>query len=118
MTSLSPPPPAPAQPSSAQESAAVDQAAAKVIAKAEAAFSSGRLAASRIAATEAVEATKSASAGLKVRAHIVMGKIELASEQFTDAERSFDRALAIEPGNPVARKGKERARAAAAENRQ
>jgi len=117
MTSLSPPPPVPAQPS-AQESAAVDQAAAKIIAKAEAAFSSGRLAASRIAATEAIEATKSASAGLKVRAHIVMGKIELASEQFTDAERSFDRALTIEPANPVARKGKERARAAATEDRQ
>jgi cytochrome c-type biogenesis protein CcmH/NrfG len=43
-----------------------------------------------------------------------MGKVELASEQFGDAERSFDHALMIEPGNPIARKGKERARAAAA----
>ncbi len=136
MTSLSPPLPVSTKPSSArtlaasasergasdragvQESAAGDEAAAKIIAKAEATFSGGRLAASRIAATEAIEATKGASADLKVRAHIVMGKIELASEQFADAERSFDRALAIEPGNPVARKGKERARAAAAEDLQ
>ena len=42
-----------------------------------------------------------------------MGKVELASERFTEAERAFDRALAIDPDNPVARKGKERAQDAA-----
>jgi cytochrome c-type biogenesis protein CcmH/NrfG len=52
-----------------------------------------------------------------VRAHIIMGKVELASERFPEAERAFDRALAIAPDNPVALKGKERARDAATKAR-
>jgi hypothetical protein len=42
-----------------------------------------------------------------------MGKVELASEQFAEAERTFSKALAIDPGNPLARKGKQRAQEAA-----
>lgn len=111
-------PEVPSRPGSAEDpeqgSAASNDVASRVISKAEAAFSSRHLATARIAATEALEAAKQASPALQARAHIVMGKVELASEQFGDAERSFDHALMIEPGNPIARKGKERARAAAA----
>jgi Flp pilus assembly protein TadD len=72
------------------------------------------MAAARIAATEAVAAAAQASPALKARAHVIMGKVELAGERFAEAEREFDRALAVEPQNPIARKGKERARAATA----
>jgi Tfp pilus assembly protein PilF len=84
------------------------------VAKAEAAFSDGRMAAARILATEAAAAARKAAPAVKVRAFIMMGKVELASEEFAEAERSFERALAIDPNHPVARKGKELARAAAA----
>ena len=90
-----------------------DDAASAAITKAEAAFSGGHMASARILATQSVSVAKGASASLKVRAHIIMGKVELASERFTEAERAFDRALAIDPDNPVARKGKERAQDAA-----
>jgi len=98
---------------SPEDLAALLDQAAKAIAKAEAAFGQGRLAAARIAATEAVEKTQTAPPDLKARAQIVMGKIQLASEEFAEAERSFTRALALDPRNPVALKGKSRAHAAA-----
>jgi len=98
----------------ATESAASNQAAAAAITKAEAAFSGGHMAAARISATEAVSAAQQASGELRVRAYVIMGKVELASERFAEAERAFDRALAVHPDDPVARKGKERAREAAA----
>jgi Flp pilus assembly protein TadD len=88
--------------------------ASEAIARSEAAFSAGRLATARIAATEAVAAAVKASPLLKVRAFVILGKVELASEEFAEAARSFDRALAIAPDDPVARKGKERAKDAAA----
>ncbi len=91
-----------------------DEAAAAAVAKAESAFSDGRLASARVSATEAVTAARKASADLKVRALVIMGKVELASEEFAQAERTFERALTIDPKDPVARKGKERAREAAA----
>jgi serine/threonine-protein kinase len=91
-----------------------DEAAATAVAQAESAFSDGRLAAARVSATEAVAATRKASSELKVRAFVIMGKVELASEEFVQAERTFERALAIDPRHPVARKGKERAKEAAA----
>ena len=91
-----------------------DEAATAAIAKAESAFSGGHMASARISATQAVAAATTASDVLKVRAYVIMGKVELASERFAEAERAFDRALAIEPGNPLARKGKERAQDAAA----
>ena len=72
------------------------------------------MAAARITATQAVAAAQQASPALKGRAHIIMGKVELASERFTEAEHEFDRVLDIDPQNPIARKGKERARDAAA----
>jgi Tfp pilus assembly protein PilF len=84
------------------------------VARAETAFSDGRLASARISATEAVAAARKASPDLKVRAFVILGKVELASEEFTAAERTFERALAIDPNHPVARKGKERAKEAAA----
>jgi Tfp pilus assembly protein PilF len=84
------------------------------IAKAEAAFGDGRLATARIAATEAVAAARKATPSLKARAFVILGKVELASEEFAEAAKSFDRALAIDPNHPVARKGKERAQDAAA----
>jgi serine/threonine-protein kinase len=82
--------------------------------KAETAFSAGRLASARMAATDAVAAARKASPDLKVRALIILGKVELASEDFAKAERTFERALAIDPDHPVARKGKERAQEGAA----
>ena len=99
------------------EAAASEEAAAASIAKAESAFSSGHMATARIAATQAVAAASDAPAALRVRAHVIMGKVELAAERFAEAERAFDRALAVDPDNPVARKGKERARDAAAKAR-
>jgi serine/threonine-protein kinase len=91
-----------------------DGTATLAIAKAETAFSSGRLATARISATLAIEAARKATPSLKVRAFVILGKVQLASEEFTEAERSFDRALAIDPNHPVARKGKDRAKDAAA----
>ena len=94
--------------------AANDEVAAAALAQAEVAFSGGHMATARIAATQAVATSGRAPAPLQVRSHIIMGKVELASERFPEAERAFDRALAIDPKNAVARKGKERAREAAA----
>jgi cytochrome c-type biogenesis protein CcmH/NrfG len=94
--------------------AANDEDAAAALAKAEVAFSDGHLATARLAATQAVAASGNAPAPLRVRSHIIMGKVELASERFAEAERAFDRALAIDPKNAVARKGKERAHESAA----
>jgi serine/threonine protein kinase len=91
-----------------------DEATTAAVAKAEAAFSDGRMASASISATEAVAAARKASPELKVRAFIILGKVELASEEFAEAERTFGRALAIDPNHPVARKGKERAKDAAA----
>jgi len=91
-----------------------DETTTATVTKAEAAFSDGHLAAARILATQAVAAARKASPGLKVRAFVIMGKVELASEEFAEAARTFERALAIDPKHPVARKGKERARDAAA----
>ncbi len=102
---------------SAAEIAASDRATAAAVAKAESAFSDGHMASARIAATEALAAAKTASPALKVRAHVIMGKVQLASEQFTAAERSFARALAIDPDNLMARNGKERARQEAGRRR-
>jgi eukaryotic-like serine/threonine-protein kinase len=84
--------------------------AVAAVAKAESAFSDGRLADARVLATEAVAAARMASSDLKVRAFVILGKVELASEKFAQAERTFDRALAIDPKHPVALKGKELAR--------
>jgi len=108
-----PPTPAAGEAEEQENTAANNEAAAAAIAKAEATFTAGRLAAAHIAATEAVAAAKKASTPLKTRAHIIMGKVELASEKFPEAERWFNRALAIDPDNPVARKGKERTQEAA-----
>jgi serine/threonine protein kinase len=115
------PPPEPRSASTArppkarpQESAPSDDEVAAAIAKAETAFSSGHMATARIVATQAVSAASSSPTSLKVRAQIIMGKVELASERYAEAERAFDRALAVDPDNPVARKGKQRARDAAA----
>jgi cytochrome c-type biogenesis protein CcmH/NrfG len=94
-----------------------DEVAAAALAKAEVAFSGGHMATARIAATQAVAASGRSPAPLQVRSHIIMGKVELASERFPEAERAFDRALAIDPKNAVAHKGKERAREAAAKAR-
>jgi serine/threonine protein kinase len=96
------------------EGAPSKETVAAAITKAEAAFSGGHMAVARIAATEAVAAASQAPRELRVRAFVIMGKVELASERFGEAERAFARALAIDPDNPVARKGKERAREAAA----
>jgi serine/threonine protein kinase len=85
--------------------------------KAEAAFSSNRMATARIAASQAVAASKNASTPIKVRAHIIMGKVELAAEQFAQAEQSFSRALALDPDSALARKGLERARESAAKQK-
>jgi serine/threonine protein kinase len=100
-----------------EEDTASEESVAAAIAKAETAFSASHMATARIAATQAVTAASSSTSALKVRAHIIMGKVELASERFAEAERAFDRALAIAPDNPVALKGKERARDAAAKAR-
>jgi Flp pilus assembly protein TadD len=91
-----------------------DETAAAAIARAETAFSASRLATARLAASEAVVAARKASSAVKVRAFVILGKVELASQEFAAAERTFDRALAIAPNDPVARKGKERAKDAAA----
>ncbi len=68
----------------------------------------------RIWAERAVATAKHAPAELRVRAFVVLGKVELASERFAEARRWFDSALALDPKNLVARRGKERAREAAA----
>jgi serine/threonine-protein kinase len=93
---------------------ASDKTAAAAVAEAESAFGENRLAAARVLANEAVAAARQASPELKVRAFVIMGKLELASQEFTQAQRTFERALAIDPKHPVARKGKERATEAAA----
>ena len=87
------------------------------IRKAEAAFSDNHMATARIAATQAVAASRNASASLKARAHIIMGKVELASEQFGRAEEAFTRALALDPQNALARKGLQRAQESAAKEK-
>jgi serine/threonine-protein kinase len=97
-----------------ERSGASNDEAASAAAKAETAFSAGRLASARMAATDAVAAARKASPDLKVRALIILGKVELASEDFAKAERTFEQALAIDPDHPVARKGKERAQEGAA----
>jgi serine/threonine protein kinase len=97
-----------------ERSEASNDEAASAAAKAETAFSAGRLASARMAATDAVAAARKASPDLKVRALIILGKVELASEDFAKAERTFAQALAIDPDHPVARKGKERAQEGAA----
>ena len=102
-----PPAPEPESPASSDEALAA-------ISKAEAAFSSNRMATARIAATQAVTASRNASTAVKVRAHIIMGKVELAAEQFAQAEQSFGRALDLDPSSALARKGLERARESAA----
>jgi Tfp pilus assembly protein PilF len=91
-----------------------DEVATATVAKAETAFSDGRLASARMSATAAVAAARKASPDLQVRAFVILGKVELASQEFAAAERTFDRALTIDPNHPVARKGKERAQEAAA----
>jgi serine/threonine protein kinase len=80
------------------------------IRKAEAAFSDNHLATARMAAAQAVAASAKASNPIKARANIILGKVELASEQYPRAEEAFTRALAFEPQNALARKGLERAR--------
>jgi serine/threonine-protein kinase len=97
-----------------ERSEASNDEAASAAAKAETAFSAGRLASARMAATDAVAAARKASPDLKVRALIILGKVELASEDFAKAEQTFAQALAIDPDHPVARKGKERAQEGAA----
>jgi serine/threonine protein kinase len=111
-TTIPVPPPAPAP-----ESPASTEEAMAAIGKAEAAFSSNRMATARIAATQAVAASRNASVAVKVRAHIIMGKVELAAEQFAQAELSFGRALELDPGSALARKGLERARESAAKQK-
>jgi serine/threonine protein kinase len=91
-----------------------DETTSAAIARAETAFSAGRLATARLAASEAVAAARKASPAVKVRAFVILGKVELASQEFAVAAKTFDRALAIAPDDPVARKGKERAKDAAA----
>jgi hypothetical protein len=84
------------------------------ITEAEAAWSGGHNAEARIWATRAVAAAKRAPAELRVRAFIVMGKVELASEKYSEAKRWFDSALAIDPKDLAALRGRQRAREAAA----
>jgi serine/threonine protein kinase len=93
---------------------ATTAAAEAAITEAETAWSGGHNAEARIWATRAVAAAKRASPELRLRAFIVMGKVELASEKFAEARRWFDSALAIDPQNPVALRGRQRAREAAA----
>jgi tetratricopeptide (TPR) repeat protein len=83
------------------------------VSKAEAAFSEGRMATARVAASQAVAGARKAPPALRLRAFVILGKVQLASQQFGEAERSFDKALAIDPQDPVAQKGKERARESA-----
>jgi serine/threonine protein kinase len=100
-----------------EEQAASAEEAVAAVGKAETAFSNNRMATARIAATQAIAVSANAPVPVKVRAHIIMGKVELASEQFAQAEKSFGRALALDPENPVARKGLERAKEAAAQEK-
>ncbi len=94
---------------------ASDKTAAAAVAEAESAFGENRLAAARVLATKAVAAAgHQASSELKVRAFDIMGKLELASEEFAQAQRTFERALAIDPKDPVARRGTELAKQGAA----
>jgi tetratricopeptide (TPR) repeat protein len=94
---------------------ASDKTAAAAVAEAESAFGENRLAAARVLATQAVDAARhQASSELKVRAFDIMGKLELASEEFAQAQRTFERALAIDPKDPVARRGTELAKQGAA----
>jgi Tfp pilus assembly protein PilF len=104
-------PPAP------EVSASSSEEASAAIGKAETAFSNNRMATARLAATQAVAASKDASTAVKVRAHIIMGKVELAAEQFVQAEQSFNRALALDPDNALARKGLQRAQESAAKDK-
>jgi Flp pilus assembly protein TadD len=83
------------------------------VGKAEAAFSEGRMATARVAASQAVAGARKTPPALRLRAFVILGKVQLASEQFAEAERSFDKALAIDPQDPVAKRGKERARESA-----
>jgi tetratricopeptide (TPR) repeat protein len=91
-----------------------DEGALAAVKKAETAFSNGRMATARMAATQAVAASGNASINVKVNAQIIMGKVELASEQFDRAEKCFKTALDLDPGNALARKGLQRAQESAA----
>lgn len=104
-------------PEPAAEEPTTGEAPMTVIARAESAFSNNHMAAARISATQAVAVSKNAPPAMQARAHIIMGKVELASEQYAEAEKSFARALAAEPGNPVAGKGLQRAQESAARER-
>jgi serine/threonine protein kinase len=111
------PPPAPAAEPEETTAPSSEQAMA-AIKKAESAFAEGHMATARVAATRAVAASKNAPTPARVRALIIMGKVQLASEQFADAERSFSRALDLDPTNAVARKGQLRSQVSAAQERQ
>jgi hypothetical protein len=111
-TPIQPPALQPPQPAPSTEDAIA------AIKKAEAAFGESRLATARLAATQAMAASKDAPIPVKVRALVIMGKVQLASEQFAEAERSFGRALALDPDNALARRGIERALQSAAKAKQ
>jgi serine/threonine protein kinase len=100
------PPPTP-------EPAASPEEAMAAIKKAEAAFSDNHLATARVEATQAVAASKGMPIPVQVRALVIMGKVQLASEQLVEAQSTFSRALALDPGNALARKGLQRAQESA-----
>ena len=64
-----------AAPAPEAESPSSSEEAMVAIGKAETAFSNNRMATARIAATQAVAVSKNASVAVKVRAHIIMGKV-------------------------------------------
>jgi Flp pilus assembly protein TadD len=97
---------------SAPKAPPADDEVLATIHKAEAAFSDNHLAMARLDAMQAVTASGHAQPTIRARAHVIMGKVELASEQFPQAAESFKRALALDPGNALAKRGLERAQEA------
>jgi serine/threonine protein kinase len=93
-----------------EEIASHDQATQALVTRAAESFSNGNLELARAAATKAVAEARHASPETRVRAYLILAKVQLAAKEFPAAQKTFERILAIDPANPVALKGKERAR--------
>lgn len=94
---------------SANDLALREESTRAAIAKAKAAFFEKNLEAARAAAQQATELATSTSSETRVRAYLILAKVQLEAGEPHLAIKTFDRILAIDPQNPIAIKGKDMA---------